>query len=136
MVFPRLVRGPIVLKALKRLGFKILKPRRILVEEFLFAALVRLVKRLMAPKITSIYFSDPRRKAEGGFSLRSDGLFNGLLLGVFPTALSLGLGTDRWPQAVVKQADQDWLWDYHVSIKVLENGLQMLQVSSPIHDFF
>ena len=77
----------------------------------------------MAPKIANIYFLDLRRKVEGGFGLHDDGFFNGLLLGVFSMVILLGLGMDRWPQAVAEQADQDWLWNHRVSTKFLENDL-------------
>ena len=77
----------------------------------------------MALKIASIYFLDPRRTIEGGFSLRGNGLLNGLLPGVLLTAILLGLGTDTWAQAVAQEVDHDWLWDHHVSIEFLEDGL-------------
>ena len=51
----------------------------------------------MALRIISIYVSEPEQKVESGFGLCGDGLFNGLLLGVFLTAIFLGLGTDGRP---------------------------------------
>ena len=56
----------------------------------------------MVPKTPNIRFLDPEQKVEDGFSLCGDGFFNGLLPGVFATAILLGLGTDRKLQAVAE----------------------------------
>ena len=56
----------------------------------------------MAPKTANIYFSNPRRKVEGGFDFHGNSFFNGLLPGIFPTAILLGLGIDGRPQAIAE----------------------------------
>ena len=85
---------------------------RVPVENLFFGAFVCLGRGLIAPKTAIIYFSDLRRKIEGGFSLYSDGFFNNLLPSVFSTAILLGLGIDEKLQTVAEQADQDWLQDH------------------------
>ena len=102
MIFPRLVRGMGVLGVLRRLGSRFLRFKRVLVGNLFFDAFVHLKGGLMASRTASIHFSDPERKVEGGFGLRGNGFFNGLLLGVFSIAILLGLGTDRWPEAVAE----------------------------------
>ena len=56
----------------------------------------------MAPGITNIYFLDLGRKIENSFGLRGDGFLNSLLPGDFLTAILLGLGTNKEPQAVTR----------------------------------
>ena len=77
----------------------------------------------MAPRMASIYFSNLGRKVESGFDHCSNELLNARLPGVFLTAIVLGLGMDRRPQAIAEQADQDCLRDHYVSIKFSEDGL-------------
>ena len=96
MVFQRPVRGLRVLGALRKLGSRLLKPERVLIKDLFFDAFVYLKRGLMAARIANIYLSNPRRKVKSGFGLHSDG-FDGLLLGVFPTAILVCLGTDREP---------------------------------------
>ena len=97
MVLPRSIQGLGVFRALRRLRSKLLKSRRVPVEDLLFGAFVCLGGRLMALKIVSIYFSDLRRKVEGRFSLCGNSLLNGLLLGVFLTAILLSLSINEKP---------------------------------------
>ena len=97
MVFPRPVQGHDVFGALKRLGFRLLRPRKVLVEDLLFCAFVRLEGGLIALKTANIYLSNPGQKSESGFGLYADSFFGGLLPNVLLTAILLGLGTNRGP---------------------------------------
>ena len=102
MVFSRTIWGLSVLKVLRRLRSRFLRPKRVLVENFFFGAFVRLGERSMAPKTVSIHFSDLKRKVKGGFALCGDDFFNSLLPGILPTAILFGLGTNKRPQAVAE----------------------------------
>ena len=96
MVLSRLVQGLDFLGAMRRLGSGLLRPGRVLVRNFLFGVFIYFEGGLMAPRTASIHFSDAGQKVESGFGLFSDGFFDGLLSGVLPTAILLGLGTNKW----------------------------------------
>ena len=97
MVLLRPVQGLGILEAMKRLRFRLVKSRKILVGNLLFDVFVRLRGGLMASKTVSIYFSDSERKVKGGFGLRGDGFLNGLLSNVLLTVILLSLGIYTWP---------------------------------------
>ena len=123
IIFLRPVRGLGILGVLKRLGYRLLKPKRVLVENFLFDTFFHLGGRSMALKIANIYFLDSRQKVKGSFSLRNDSFLNGLLSSIFSKAILLGLDMDKKPQTVANQANQDWLSDHRVSIKFSKDDL-------------
>ena len=75
---------------------------RVLGEDFFLGAFICLKRKLIASKTASIHFSNPRQKVKSGFGLRGDGFLHALLLGVFPTAILLGLGTNRGLKVVVE----------------------------------
>ena len=102
MVFSRPVQGLSVLEALRKLGFKFLRLKRVPVKNFFLSVFVFFGGGLMAPKTANIHFSDPGQKIEDGFSLYDNSFFNILLLSIFSIVILLGLGTDRRPQAVAK----------------------------------
>ena len=54
-------------------------------------------KRAIAPKAASTHLMDPWRKIEDGFGFCNNGLLDGLVPNILPTALLLGLGTDKRP---------------------------------------
>ena len=85
VVFSRPIWGLGILRALRTLKSKLLRPGRVPVENLLFVAFVRLGGGLIAPKTANIYFSNPRRKVKGGFGLRGNSFFNGLLTGILST---------------------------------------------------
>ena len=94
MVLLRPVRGLGILRALRKIGSRLLRSRRVLVKNLLFNVFIRLEKRLMAPNIVNIHFSNSERKFEGGFGLRGKDFLNDLFPSVFLTAILIGLGTD------------------------------------------
>ena len=111
MVFPRPVSGLGVLRALKKLGYRLLRLRKVLVKDLFFGAFVCLKRGSITLETASIHFSDPRQKVKGGFGLYNNGFLNGLFLVVLSMAILLGLDTDRNWQAIAKQTDQDWIRD-------------------------
>ena len=96
IVLLRPVKGLNVLRMLKRLGSKFLKPGKILVETFFFSMFIYFKRRLMALRTANIYFSNARRKIENGFGLRNNSFLHGLLSNIFLPIILIGLGTDRW----------------------------------------
>ena len=95
MVFLRLFRGFGILEALKRLESRLLRPEKVPIEDLLLGAFVRLRGGLITPKIGNIYLLDLGQKIERGFGFCNNDLLDGLLPGVFPTAILLGLRTDK-----------------------------------------
>ena len=95
MVLPRPVWGLGVLKTLKRLGFRLLQPEKVLIEDLFPSIFVRFEGGLIAAKTISIYFSDIRQKVESGFSLYSNDLLNDLFRDVLLRAILLDLGMDK-----------------------------------------
>ena len=51
----------------------------------------------MALGTANIHLTDLKRKVEGGFGLRNNGLSDSLVSSIFSTAILLDLGTDREP---------------------------------------
>ena len=94
MVLLSLIKGFGVLGALRRLEIRLLRPGKVLIEDFLLDAFVRLRGRLMASKTVNIPFFDSGQKVESGFSLYNDGLLDGLLPGILLTTILLCLSTD------------------------------------------
>ena len=95
MIFLRPIQGLSVLEVLKRLESGFLRCGKVPVEDFLFGAFVCLKRELMAPRIASIYLLDPGQKVESGFGLYGNRVLDDLLLGVYLTAILLGLGTNK-----------------------------------------
>ena len=97
MVLLRPVRDLGMHGALKKLGSKLLKPEKVLIENFLFSAFVPLEEKLMTPRTANIYLLNPERKVGSGFSFCNNGLLDGLFLDVFPMANLFSLSTDKRP---------------------------------------
>ena len=95
MVFQKLVKCFSVLRALTKLGSRLLRSRKIPVESLLLSAFVRLGRGLIVPMAANIYPSDPRQKVESFFDLCSEDFFDGLLLGVLLTVILLDLGMNK-----------------------------------------
>ena len=94
MVILRPVKGLGILKPLRKLGSRLLRPGKIPVKTLFFAMFVCFRKRLIALGIASIYFSDSGRKVKSGFSLCCNSFLNGLILDGFLATILIGLGTD------------------------------------------
>ena len=105
IVFSRPVQGLGVLEALQKVESRLLKLGKVSIKNLLLGAFIKLGGGLMAPTIAAIYLLDPKGKVEGSFGLCGNGFLNGLLSSIFSTAILLGLGIDRKPQAITKQAD-------------------------------
>ena len=84
-----------ILRELMRLGFRLLRPGRVPVDDLFLSTFVCLRGRLMAPKTARIYLLNLRQKVKSSFALCSNGLLDGLLPNVLPTAILLGLSMDR-----------------------------------------
>ena len=95
IVFLRLVRGLGIYRALKKLKSRLLRAKKILVENFFLIAFVRLEEKLMAQYTANIYLSDLGRKVESSFGLYIDGFLDSLFSGILPIAILFGLGIDE-----------------------------------------
>ena len=76
IVFPRPVQDLGVLGALKRLCFRLLRLKKVPVEDLFLDVFVRLGGGSMPLRTVSIHFSDPRWKVKSGFCLCGNGLLN------------------------------------------------------------
>ena len=97
MVFLRPVRSLGVFGVLKRLGFKFLRPGKILVENLFLGAFVCFGEGLIATWAANIYLLDQGQKVQSGFGLQCVSLLDVLLPGILLTAILLGLGMDEEP---------------------------------------
>ena len=93
MVFSKLVKGLGLLRALRKLGSRLLRPRKIPVKNFFFSIFDRLKKELMALCKANIYLLNLKQKVESSFGLHGDSFLDDLLLGVFSMVVLLNLGT-------------------------------------------
>lgn len=112
----------------------------LLIPRFPSSKALRLGRHSMNRAITLrtmlVYVLDIRGGLEAGFCLRINCFFYQFcLIIVFPPA-SLHLGLNRMLEAFSKYANENCLFWSLMSVKLKEDGLEMLKVGNPILNFF
>ena len=96
MVSVRSLRGLSLLGTMKRHGSCLLGAEQ-KGASVLGVVLGRFQGRAMASGAANIYFTDPRKKVQGGLSLSRDSFLDGMVPSVLLTTFLFGLGTDGGP---------------------------------------